>query len=621
MNGTKGRPARRGGTRITGEVAEALGVAWRAAPAVLAGYVAASVLGGLVPVLATWLTKLALDRIGAGTGGVLGPAAALAGCGLLGAMLAQAAKYLRLELDRRVGLHTRDRLYSATGRLRGLARLEDPAFQDRLLMAQEHSRMGPTAVVEGVLGAAQSGLTLVGLLAALTTLNWLMAPIAVIAGLPALATELRLSRLRAKAMKGITPAQRREMFYADLLSSLEAAKEARLFGLGSLFRRRMLAELGSANAVRRALDRREFAAQGALGVLSAAVTGGGLVWAVLAARDGRLTVGDVSVFVTAVAGVQGALGTVIDRLAAAHNALLLFGHYRAVVRAEPDLTEPAQPVPVGPLRRGIEFRDVWFRYSEDHPWVLQGVNLHIPFGRSVALVGRNGAGKSTLVKLLCRFYDPTRGAVLWDGVDLRDLSVAELRRRIGAVFQDFMSYELSARENIELGGVDGADDIGGGRGDGVESAARRAGVHDLLSGLPRGYDTLLSRMYFDSEDKANPDTGVLLSGGQRQRVALARAFLRDARDLLILDEPASGLDAEAEHAIHTELAAHRAGRTSVLISHRLGSVRDADQIAVLAEGQVTELGSHEELLAAEGIYARLFRLQASGYDTRVGATE
>lgn len=601
-------------------VVEGLEIAWRAAPAVLVGILTTTVLGGVLPVLAAWLTKLVLDRIGPGDpGALLGLAAALAASGVLLAVIGQAAKYLRLELGRRVGLLTKDRLFAATDRLGGLARLEDPAFHDRLQMAQQHSRLGPTEMVEGVLSAGQSTITLLGFLGALATVSWPMALIAVVAAGPALVMELRLSRRRAEVMRGITPAERREFFYANLLTSLAAAKEARLFGLGPLFRRRMLAELRAADSARRALDQRELAMQAALSVLSATVAGGGLVFAILAARDGRVTVGDIAVFIAAVAGVQSALGTIVDQIASAHNALLLFENYRAVTRAEPDVREPARPVAVRPLTGGIEFRDVWFRYSDDHPWVLQGVDLFIPFGQSAALVGHNGAGKSTLVKLLCRFYDPTRGAVLWDGVDLRELTLADLRRRISAVFQDFMSYELSAQENIELGGVDGGVDLGGDRLDEVRRAARRAGIHDVLDGLPRGYRTLLTRVYFDAEDKANPETGVLLSGGQWQRVALARAFLRDARDLLILDEPASGLDAEAEHAIHAELAAHRTGRTSVLISHRLGSVRDADRIAVLVDGRVAELGTHEELLTVGGTYARLFRLQATGYENRVGA--
>ncbi|HEU5475340.1 MAG TPA: ABC transporter ATP-binding protein [Actinophytocola sp.] len=601
---------------------EALALAWRAAPAVLIGIVLTTVLGGLIPVLVAWLTKLVLDGVTvAEPSGLTGLAGALAAAGVLLVLVAQAARYLRLELGRRVGLRTKDRLFAAAGRLGGLTRLEDPSFHDRLALAQQHSRVGPAAIVDSGLAAAQAAISMAGFLAALAAVSAPMAVVAVVAAGPALVMELRLSRRRAAAMADISPAERREYFYAQLLISLEAAKEARLFGLGPLFRRRMLAELGGADAVRRALDRRDLRVQSALGALSAVVAGGGLVWAILAAGSGRLSVGDVAVFIAAVAGVQTALGAIVDQFAMAHQALLLFEHYRVVTRAGPDLPVPAAPVTSMPLRRGIELRDVWFRYGDDHPWVLRGVDLFVPCGQSVALVGHNGAGKSTVVKLLCRFYDPTRGAVLWDGVDLRELDLAELRRRISAVFQDFMCYDLSARENIALGGVDGAVDVGGDLGgdrlEPVRRAARRAGVDEVLAGLPRGYRTLLTRMFSGEEDKADAETGVLLSGGQWQRVALARAFLRDARDLLILDEPTSGLDAEAEHAIHTELAAHRAGRTSVLISHRLGSVRDADRIAVLVDGRVAESGTHEDLMSANGNYARLFTMQAAGYGTRV----
>jgi ATP-binding cassette subfamily B protein len=229
----------------------------------------------------------------------------------------------------------------------------------------------------------------------------------------------------------------------------------------------------------------------------------------------------------------------------------------------------------------------------------------MPAGTATALVGLNGAGKSTLIKLLCRFYDPDRGAITWDGVDLRDLDLTELRERIGAVFQDAMAYDLSAAENIGIGDVGVLDDRPR-----IVAAAVRANVHHRLQALPRGYDTLLSTIYYPDDDSG---PGVLLSGGQWQRVALARAFLRDRRDLMILDEPSTGLDAEAEYDLHHRMRAQRAGATSVLISHRLGAVRDADRIVVLSDGAVAEEGNHDQLLAAGGRYARLYRLQASGY--------
>jgi ATP-binding cassette subfamily B protein len=235
------------------------------------------------------------------------------------------------------------------------------------------------------------------------------------------------------------------------------------------------------------------------------------------------------------------------------------------------------------------------------------VNLTLPRGSVVALVGLNGAGKSTLVKLLCRFYDPDRGSIRWDGVDVREMPVADLRQRIGVLFQDFMCYDLTAAENIGFGDLGALHDR-----DRIVDAARRAGVDRAVERLPRGYDTLLSRIFSDP-DGDDTDAGAGLSGGQWQRLALARTLLRSDRDLLILDEPSAGLDAEAEHAVHERLRTHRAGTTSVLISHRLSAVRRADAIVVLAHGRIVEHGTHAELMTLGGRYARLFELQANGY--------
>jgi ATP-binding cassette subfamily B protein len=490
--------------------------------------------------------------------------------------------------------------------------MENPEFRDRLRLAQQTGQAVPSQITDGVAGLAQGTITLVGLVAVLASMNPLLAGLALLSGVPAVLAQLHLGRARNAMNWRISPVERREFFYAELLTSIPAAKELRLFGLTDLFRRRMLGELAAADRERRRLDGRELRVQVLLGALSAIVTGGGLVWAAYAAVRGDLGVGDVSAFLVAMTGLIAGLATLIGRVSMVHQALLTYEHYRSIVGAEPDLAVARDPRPLPELRRGIEFRDVWFRYGPEHEWVLRGLDLFLPYGQSVALVGLNGAGKSTIVKLLCRFYDPERGSIRWDGVDLREVDPVALRERIGAVFQDYMSYDLNAAENIGLGDVAVMDDAAR-----IREAADRAGIDATLAALPRGYQTMLSRIFVDANDAAAPSTGVLLSGGQWQRLALARAFLRDRRDLLILDEPSAGLDAAAEHDIHAKLRRHRAGATSVLISHRLGAVRDSDQIVVLSGGVVAARGTHGELMAAGGEYAELFRLQAEGYRDEV----
>ncbi|MGW4600059.1 ABC transporter ATP-binding protein [Streptomyces sp. NPDC004457] len=593
-------------------VLDAVRMVARAAPGVLALYTGPALALGFLPVAAAWSLKLVVDRLAAGAtvGALLFPVAVLTATGVATAALPHLAHYLRTEMDRRVGLYAQDRLFLAVDRFPGLARFEDPLFLDRLRLAQQTVVAKPVAgqAVEGGLGVVRSALTVAGFLGSLFVISPPTMALVLLAALPVLAAELLLSRRRAAAVWEIGPDERRQFFYMGLLANVEAAKEIRLFGTGAFLRGRMLAGRRSADAARRSVDRQEVRTRAGLGLLSASVAGAGLLWTVAGARRGGLTPGDVAVFLAAVAGVQTALTALAGEVATTHHALLLFGHYLAVVRAGPELSSPAEPRPLPELRRGIELRDVWFRYAPDHPWVLRGIDLWIPAGSSLALVGLNGSGKSTLVKLLCRFYDPVRGSIRWDGVDLRDTDIAELRRRISAVFQDYMDYDMTAAESIAQG------DLGALREpERLRRAARRAGIHEVVAALPHGYDTLLSRMFFAEADKRNPDTGVMLSGGQSQRLALARAFVRDRRDLMILDEPSAGLDAAAEHEIHTSLRTHRQGLTSVLISHRLGAVREADIIVVLDGGRITERGSHSQLLCAAGRYAELYALQAAGY--------
>ena len=585
----------------------ALAIAWRTSPVAVTSQVVVAVAVGLAPVAAAWLLRAVLDGLASGHGHLVPLAVLLSAAGAVTVLGPQLTQYLSARIGLAVHSHGTAEVFTAVTGLRGLRKLEDPVFADQLRIAQQGAN-APGQLVSGVISFAQAALTVSGFLGTLLVLSPVIAAAVAAASVPAIVIERTLARAQMAMIRGVTHDQRRQFFYENLLTRLDAAKEIRLFGLGGYFRDRMLGELASINRATELMNRKMLTGNAVMACVAAIASGFGMIWAVSAAVGGRLTVGDVSVLVVALGAVAAALGMLINTAALGYQALLMFRCFLEVLGEQPDLPLPAEPIAVTPLRSAIELDDVWFRYGPDEPWILRGVSCSIPLGQTIAFVGHNGAGKSTMIKLLCRFYDPDRGRILWDGVDLRELDLAAFRDRISAVFQDYMAYDLSASENIEVGDLAQA-----GQSERLAAAAGQAGVHDVLSGLPRGYATLLTRAYFDLSDEDDPHRGVLLSGGQWQRVALARAFLRGGRDLMILDEPSSGLDAQAEHDIHVSLTASRRDCATVLVSHRLNTIRDADQIVVISDGVVSEQGDHDSLMASAGIYARLFSLQAKGF--------
>jgi len=593
-------------------IRQALRLTWQTSK-LLTGLFILMTLVAVVPGLAVaWLTKALIDTLtggGAETGEVVALGLALALAGLVGGVAPFALQYAQKETERRLGLVTQDKLFAATERFTGMVRFEDPEFLDRLRLAQQYGGATPGIVVGTALSMVRTSLTAIGFLGSLVILSpWI--PVLVLgSALPVLVCEVAVARRRAMVQNGLGPIERRELFYRELLTNVQAAKEIRLFGIGGFLRDRMSAERREANRRQSRLDVRELVLQTGTGLATAVLSGAAVLWAVLAALHGTISLGDISLLLASIAGVQTAMLGLMRDVGNAHQQLLLFENFLVVLDSGPDLPVAVPPRPVPPLRDRIEFRDVWFRYGPDQPWVLAGVSFTVEAGRTVGLIGRNGAGKSTLVKLLSRMYDPVRGSILWDGVDLRELDPAGLRDRIGAVFQDYMKYDLTAAENIALGDISRRTDRAM-----IESASRNAGSHAFVSRLPRSYDTLLSRIFFEGE-LGRRTAGVTLSGGQWQRLAIARAYAWGERDLVILDEPSSGLDAEAEAEVHRGLSEHRAGRTSLLISHRLGSLRIADDLVVLDEGQVVEQGTHDSLVRRGGLYAGLFALQAEGYRT------
>jgi ATP-binding cassette subfamily B protein len=320
---------------------------------------------------------------------------------------------------------------------------------------------------------------------------------------------------------------------------------------------------------------------------------------VIQAWKGRISVGTLTFLAGAVAAANGQLQLVFSQFSHVSEQALFLTDLLAFLDVKPLIRSKPHALPTPrPLREGIEFRNVSFGYPGSAKLVLNRLNLTIRAGEHVAIVGENGEGKTTLVKLLARLYEPLSGEILLDGVDLRDYRLEDLRREVGIIFQDFFRYDLPVRENIGAGRVERIDDDNA-----LWDAARNSGVDAIVSRLEGRLDQMLGRRF---------EGGVELSGGQWQRVALARAYIGDAQ-VLILDEPTASLDAAAEAEVFRNFATLMRGRTAILISHRFSTVRMADRILVLADGQIAEEGTHDELARSGGRYARLFELQAANY--------
>jgi ATP-binding cassette subfamily B protein len=606
----------------------AASVVWASAPLLVAGLAVLSLAAGLIPPATAWFQRDLLDALvplsthhGAHHGvsqsgggsllshhGLVILVVALGMLGIAAAIVPQGEQYIQLTMRRAVALVLSDRAYKAVSTWPGISRFESPEFADKLQLTNQLSQATAGSLITSVLGCGQALVTAITFMITLLLINPVLAVITAIAQCLAIAANLGNARRQAQLQVENSARGRRQQSYSRLLNDAIAAKEVRLFALGDFLRGRMLAELREIRRSERALGRRLLRTESFYAALTSAIIAVGLVWTAARVAAGQMPIGDVSLFVLAAMGMQAAMNQIAAALGGVTQSVMLFRAYTDVVSAPPDLPVRSSPVAVPALRSGIEISDVWFRYDESHPWVLRGVSMFLPAGGQAALVGLNGSGKSTLVKLLCRLYDPVKGSIRWDGIDIREFDPVALRERTTGVFQDYMSYDLIVAENIGVGNLAELDDIGA-----IRRASEMAGADADIARLPDGYDTMLSRVFFTAARNGNSQVGVILSGGQRQRLALARAFMRSDRDLMIVDEPMSSLDAESEHEINRRLSDARKGQTSVLISHRLASVREAARIFVLAGGVVAEQGTHAELMAAGGRYARLFALQASGY--------
>src|SRR5438093_6960033 len=476
---------------------------------------------------------------------------------------------------------------------------EDPASYDLLRRAQNDSINRPVLMIATAFGLLQTVLTFATMIVLLVGVSPLLALIALLSPIPAFIADTRYGWRGYNIARWGSRLLRRMTYMVNLVTTDAFAKEVKLFGLGQYFidRYRLIATVFY--DTQRSQVVRRYLTGFALGNLSTIVTSLTYLYVALQALAGRLTLGHLSAYTQAATSVQNSIQSILSGFSGMYEHNLYLNNLYELMAKEPLMSVAKEPKPVPlPLHGEIRFEHVTFAYPGAESPALTDLSFTVKAGETLAVVGRNGAGKTTLFKLICRLYDPTEGRILIDGVDIRDFEPDDLREHIGAMFQDYVTYQATASENIGLGSV---PDIA--NREAIEIAGRQAGADELITGLPQGYDTALGKWF---------DSGVNLSGGEWQKVALARGFMRDAK-ILLLDEPTSALDAQAEYDLFERLRTLTRGRTAVYISHRFSTVRRADRILFLEHGQLVEQGTHEQLIRLGGRYARLFRLQAAAY--------
>jgi ATP-binding cassette subfamily B protein len=581
---------------------------WEASPALTIGLAVVTLVSGLLPTVTAYVAKLLLDSVVAaishtGTAGdIVRVVAFQFGVLALTAVCSALTSIAQSLLQERMTLTIRFQVMRHASDLE-LSYFEGSESYDMLRQAAQEAPTRPLAMMTSALGLVRTMITFSSMIALLLAISPLLALVALLAPIPAFVSQSKYGSRAFWLTMMMSPLKRRMDYLSSLVTTDTYAKETKLFGLGPYFVDRFR-KLGAVSYERqRKLTVNRNVASTSWGLLSTAAGSAITLYIALEAVGGRLTLGDLALYTSAAMSVQTSVVGLFSAVAGMYeNNLYLDTLYR-FLGTRPAIVAPKRPRPVPSTVEGhIVFDSVTFAYPGAEAPALDGVSFEIRPGETVAVVGRNGAGKSTLFKLLCRLYDPTAGRILLDGVDIREFDPVELRGRMSAMFQDHVAYQGTAAENIGLGDLARLED----RPHIVESA-RRAGADERIRELPNGYDSPLGRWF---------DGGVSLSGGEWQKIALARTFQREA-PILILDEPTSALDAQAENDLFIRLRELAAGRTTLYISHRFSTVRQAERILLLEHGRVAEYGTHDELMAAKAGYAHLFTLQAQAYLAKV----
>ncbi len=558
----------------------------------------------LLPLALLWIGKLIIDGVYQALSqhhpvapGFWWLVAGEFGLAVLGSLIARIIDYLDALLADKYTRHVSIRVMQHSAEL-DLIAYEDPEFYDRLERArvQATDRLG---MIQSIGRLVQQAITTVTLSVSIMLFSpWLM--LLLIAGvIPAFLGESHFAFLGYAKNFRQTPTRRQLDYLRVLGGSREAAKELKLFGLNKFLTDRFTRLSDEIYEENVDLARRRLVAGSGLSLIGTVGYYAAYVYVIWRTVQGAMTIGTLTFLAGAImqasSNIQQIFSTVssIADQALFLTDLLAFFEMQPTIRSKPN----ALPAP-RPIREGFEFRNVSFRYPGNSRVVLNRLNFHLHPGERVALIGENGQGKTTIVKLITRLYDPTEGQILLDGVDLREYDLESLYREIGVIFQDFMRYEMKAGENIAVGKIEELTNV-----ELLKMAAEKSLANHVIAKLPGDYDQMLGRRF---------EGGVDLSGGEWQKVALARAYLRDAQ-VLILDEPTAALDARSEFEVFQRFAELTAGKMALFISHRFSTVRMADRIVVLENGNIAEEGSHEQLARLGGRYAEMFEMQAASY--------
>lgn len=589
---------------------------WKASQYAFLGCLITAILEGLVPPVQIWLLKVIIDHAVRGlqvnqAGGAVDLSRIIWLLGFyLGIMTISAAlqalnTLFRDVVGRRVEYYIQQLILRKTSTL-DIAFFEDPKFYNMLTNATQEAGWRPLNLIWFLVEILRQGLTLIAMILILTRLHVLAAVAIGIVSLVRLVFMRWHVKRRFLTHMAYTTMRRVAGYFQNLMTSRESIKEIKIFTLFDHLYSRFSRYKEQYIKEHEKLTTSETRVEWFLATLSNIIGVGVWAYIIIKALYGHITIGDITLFFQAVNSCQQGFREISRSVVQGYENSLFITNLFAFLDLHPQNVEgalkhskkPPLTLPPKSIQKDIEFRDVSFQYPGQDQYVLRNVSFRVRAGETVAIVGRNGAGKTTLVKLLARFYDPTAGEILLDGHSLVRYDLVQLRQQISIVFQDFIQYHLTVRDNIAFGQIEHS-----GNTKRLEKAAEDSGARSLIQSLPNKFDTVLGRTLQE---------GVDLSGGEWQKLGLARAFFRDAQ-ILILDEPTASLDPLAEYELFEQFARLTQNKTSVIISHRFSTVRMADRIIVFEDGQCIEQGSHEELLAQGGIYAKLFVTQAKHY--------